>query len=186
MQKIKEREGKDCDAGRDWGQEEKGMTKDEMPGWHHRLNGREFEWTRWTWVWVNSGKWWWTGRPGMLRFMGSQRVGHDWATELNWTDGVTKSWTRLSDFTFTTTLVQRDFFIVLALIFTLKSQQNTSPGGLTSTFLGTGSLVVGGRRRSRNLTKSFVVVKDYSIAKCLCCQTIIDNPFQPDYLKIGI
>ena len=38
---------------------------------------------RWTWVWVNSGSWWWTGRPGMLRFMGSQRVGHDWATELN-------------------------------------------------------------------------------------------------------
>ena len=36
------------------------------------------------WVWVNSGSWWWTGRPGMLRFMGSQRVGHDWATELNW------------------------------------------------------------------------------------------------------
>ena len=41
--------------------------------------------TQWTWVWVNSGSWWWTGRPGMLRFMGSQRVGHDWVTELNWT-----------------------------------------------------------------------------------------------------
>ena len=40
--------------------------------------------TRWTWVWVNSGSWWWTGRPGVLRFMGSQGVGHDWATELNW------------------------------------------------------------------------------------------------------
>ena len=40
--------------------------------------------TRWTWVWVNSGSWWWTGRPGVLRFMGLQRVGHDWATELNW------------------------------------------------------------------------------------------------------
>ena len=40
--------------------------------------------TRRTWVWVNSGSWWWTGRPGVLRFMGSQRVGHDWATELNW------------------------------------------------------------------------------------------------------
>ena len=38
----------------------------------------------WTWVWVNSGSWWWIGRPGVLRFMGSQRVGHDWATELNW------------------------------------------------------------------------------------------------------
>ena len=42
--------------------------------------------TRWTWVWVNSGGWWWTGRPGLLPFMGSQRVGHDWATELNWTE----------------------------------------------------------------------------------------------------
>ena len=42
--------------------------------------------TRWTWVWVNSWSWWWTGRPGELRFMGSQRVGHDWATELNWTE----------------------------------------------------------------------------------------------------
>ena len=41
--------------------------------------------TRWTWVWVDSGSWWWTGRPGMLQFMGSQRVRHDWATELNWT-----------------------------------------------------------------------------------------------------
>ena len=40
--------------------------------------------TRWTWVSVNSGSWWWTGRPGVLRFMGSQRVGHDWVTELNW------------------------------------------------------------------------------------------------------
>ena len=40
--------------------------------------------TRWTWVWVNSRSWWWTERPGVLWFMGSQRVGHDWATELNW------------------------------------------------------------------------------------------------------
>ena len=40
--------------------------------------------TQWTWVWVNSRSWWWTWRPGMLRFMGSQRVGHNWATELNW------------------------------------------------------------------------------------------------------
>ena len=42
--------------------------------------------TRWTWVWVDSRSWWWTGRPGVLLFMGSQRVGHDWATELNWTE----------------------------------------------------------------------------------------------------
>ena len=40
--------------------------------------------TQWTWVWVNSGSCWWTGRPGMLWFMGSQRIGHDWASELNW------------------------------------------------------------------------------------------------------
>ena len=38
--------------------------------------------------WVNSGSWWWTGRPGVLGFMGSQRVGHDWVTELNWTEPV--------------------------------------------------------------------------------------------------
>ena len=40
--------------------------------------------TRWAWVWVNSGSLWWTGRPGVLRFMGSQRVGHDWVTDLIW------------------------------------------------------------------------------------------------------
>ena len=42
--------------------------------------------TLWTWVWVNSGSWWWTGRPGVLRFTVSQRVRHNWATELNWTE----------------------------------------------------------------------------------------------------
>ena len=42
--------------------------------------------TQWTWVWVDSESWWWTGKPGVLRFMGSQRVRHDWATELNWTE----------------------------------------------------------------------------------------------------
>ena len=64
------------DAGRDWGQEEKGTTEGGW-GWMTSL-------TRWTWVWVNSKSWWWTGRPGVLQFMGSQRVRHDWATELNW------------------------------------------------------------------------------------------------------
>ena len=50
--------------------------------------------TQWTWVWVNSGSWWWTGRHGVLQSMGSQRVGHDWATELNWTGDtdMTVSW----------------------------------------------------------------------------------------------
>ena len=47
--------------------------------------------TRWTWVWVNSRNWWWTGRPGSLWFMGSQRVGHDWVTELNWTE-LNRAW----------------------------------------------------------------------------------------------
>ena len=42
--------------------------------------------TQWTWVWVKSRSWWWTGRPGVRQFMGSQRVGQDWATELNWTE----------------------------------------------------------------------------------------------------
>ena len=50
-------------------------------GWDGWMASR----TRWTWVWVSSGRWWWTGRPGVLWFMGSQRVGHDRATELNWT-----------------------------------------------------------------------------------------------------
>ena len=65
--------GKDPDAGKDRGHEEKGMT-----GWMASP-------TQWTWVWVGSRSWWWTGRPGVLQFMGSQRVGHNWATELNWT-----------------------------------------------------------------------------------------------------
>ena len=48
-------------------------------GW----DGGMASWTQWMWVWVNSGSWWWTGRPGMLQFMGLQRVRRDW-TELNW------------------------------------------------------------------------------------------------------
>ena len=42
--------------------------------------------TQWTWVWANSGRGWRTGKPGMLKFMGSQRVRHNWAIELNWTE----------------------------------------------------------------------------------------------------
>ena len=55
-----------------------GTTEDEMVGWHHWLNGHEFGYT--------PGVWWWTERPSVLQFMGSQRVRHDWVTELNWTD----------------------------------------------------------------------------------------------------
>ena len=68
--------GKDSDVERDWGQEEKGQQ---------RVRWLDASPTRWTWVWVNSGSWWWTGRPGVLRFMGLQRDGHDWGTEPNWT-----------------------------------------------------------------------------------------------------
>ena len=140
-------------AGKDWRQGEKGTTEDDMFGWHHQLDGHEFEqalgvgdgqgglavlwfmgsqrvrhdwetelnwckklthlkrpwcWERlkaggegndrgwdgwmtspiqWTWVWVNSGSWW-SGRPRMLQSMGLQRVGHNWVTELNWTDSL--------------------------------------------------------------------------------------------------
>ena len=42
--------------------------------------------TRWTWLWAVSGSWWWTGKPGVLQSMGSQRVGHNWVTKLNWTN----------------------------------------------------------------------------------------------------
>ena len=42
---------------------------------------------QWTWIWVCSGTWWWIGKPGVLQFIGSQRVRHHWTTELNWTEG---------------------------------------------------------------------------------------------------
>ena len=67
----------DPDVGKDWGQEEKGTTEDETVGWHHRLNGHVFGWT--------PGSWWWTGRLACCGSWG-RRVGHDWATELNWTE----------------------------------------------------------------------------------------------------
>ena len=65
--------GKDPDAGKDWRQAEKGITEDEMVGWHHQLNGH---------VWASFGSWWWTGKPDMLQSMGSQSVWLDWVTEL--------------------------------------------------------------------------------------------------------
>ena len=66
--------GKEPDARKDWRWEEKGMT-----GW----DGWMASPTGWTWVWVGSWSWWWTGKSGMLQSMGSQRVRHNWATELN-------------------------------------------------------------------------------------------------------
>ena len=63
---------KDTDAGKDWRQEEKGVTEDEMVGWQHQINGHKFE---------QAPGWWRTGRPGVLLSMGFQRVRHDYATE---------------------------------------------------------------------------------------------------------
>ena len=69
--------GKDSDAGRDWGQEEKGTTEDEMAGWHHQLDGYEFGWT------LGAGD----GQGGLACCNSwGHRVGHDWATELKWTE----------------------------------------------------------------------------------------------------
>ena len=68
---------KNPDAGKDWRWEENGMT-----GW----DGCMASLTQLSWVWEKSGRWWWTGRPGMLQSIGLQRVGHNWVTELNWTD----------------------------------------------------------------------------------------------------
>ena len=68
--------GKNPDAGKDWGWEEKGKTENKMM-WIASP-------TQWTWVLASSVSLWWTGKPGMLQSMGSQRVGHDSATELNW------------------------------------------------------------------------------------------------------
>ena len=71
--------------GRPWGWEglRAGGEVDNR-GWDGWMASR----TQWTWVWVNSESWWCTGRPGVLRFMRSQRVGHDWVTELNWMPGL--------------------------------------------------------------------------------------------------
>ena len=63
---------KDPDAGKDCGWEDR--------GWDDWMASP----TQWEWIWVNSGSWWWTGRPGVLQSKGSQRGGHDWVAELNW------------------------------------------------------------------------------------------------------
>ena len=60
-----------------------GKIEGERRGWQ-RMRWLDGITDKWTWVWVNSGSWWWTGRPGVLQSMGWQRAGHDWATELNW------------------------------------------------------------------------------------------------------
>ena len=67
--------GTDPDAGKDWRKAGEGDDR----GWDGWISSP----TWWTWVWVSSGSWCWTGKPGMLHSMGSQRVGHNWTTELN-------------------------------------------------------------------------------------------------------
>ena len=69
--------GKDPDAGKDWGQEEKGTTEDEMAGWHHWLDVHGFGWT----PGVGDGQ-----RGLACCSSWGHRVGHNWATELNWTE----------------------------------------------------------------------------------------------------
>ena len=64
---------KDPDAGKNWRQEDE-----------RRWDGLMASPTLWTWVWAVSGSWWWTGRPGMLQSIGSQRVRHNWVIDLNW------------------------------------------------------------------------------------------------------
>ena len=73
---------KNPNAGKDW--RKAGGERDDR-GW----GGWMASPTQWTWVWVISGSWWWSGRPGILQSMGSQIVGHDWVTELNWTEDPT-------------------------------------------------------------------------------------------------
>ena len=70
---------KEPGAGKDWRPEEKGDDRD----------GGMASPTLWTWFWVISMNWWWTGKPGVLQSMGSQRVWHDWVTEMNWTENLT-------------------------------------------------------------------------------------------------
>ena len=72
---------KDPDVGKDWGQEEKGTTEDEMAGWHHQLKGHGFGQS----PGVGDGQ---GGLACCMQFMGLQRVEHDWATEPNWTDWI--------------------------------------------------------------------------------------------------
>ena len=100
---------KDPDAGKDWRWEEKGKTG--WDGWMASL-------TQGIWVGASFRSWWWTGKPGVLQIMGSQRAGHDWATELNWTESNTGK------------LVER----LLRCPYLLFSRGDISPPGLQTFF----------------------------------------------------
>ena len=92
---------KDPDAGKD----RAGGEEDDR-GW----DGWMASPTQCTWVWVDSGSWCWTGRPGMLRLMGSQEVGHDWATEVNWNEAILKQFYRKNWMNFVASLFIYNLF----------------------------------------------------------------------------
>ena len=92
---------------------------------------------------VNSGSWWWTGRPGGLRFMGSQRVGHDWATDLIWSE--IKSKIRMHQ----TLQIPKTFLLDLALIYRASEAVSKPRRGL-SPFLHQGSSLQESQRRCRD------------------------------------
>ena len=102
LQKKKKKEGKKEKKKRPWCWE---RLKEGREGDYRGWDGWMASQTQWTWVWVNSGSWWWTGRPGMLQSMQSQRVKQDWVTELNWSC-VTHAFSVFSD-----VLTSRDFLI---------------------------------------------------------------------------
>ena len=95
--------GKDPDAGKDWRQEEKGEDR----GWDGWMASSTWQ----TWVWASSGSWWWTGKPGVLQSIGSQRVRHDWVTEL-----IAKNWRAAHDNIF----VNHNIFILILTPFPLS------------------------------------------------------------------
>ena len=97
--------------------------------------------TRWIWVWVNSGTWWWTGMPGVLRFIGSQRVTHDCVTELNWTEEENlfcneTQWLMMQS---SVSSVQRDEESFMDMYVTYKNSvrlsSGVSAGGMWNSFL---------------------------------------------------
>ena len=92
-------------------------------GW----DGRMASPTRWTWVWVNSRCWWWRGRPGVLQFMGSQRVRHDWATELNWPDTCIRKYNVSTFRLYYSKIWQRMVYSICQLVYPLLQNSYIPP-----------------------------------------------------------
>ena len=103
----------------------------ENRGW----DGWMASWTQWTWVWVNSGSWWWTGRPGILQSMRLQRVGHEWATELFWDHchlyHWTQNWSKFL-FSFTTSSYKWEVYPVSLLLACLSFKSHRMMGESSS------------------------------------------------------